>query len=559
MIAISARLAASRVHYAWVIIALTFIVIVVTAGVRATPGVLIVPFENEFHWSRATISFAIGVNLLVYGLVGPFAAAAMDRFGVRPTMALSLGVAAAGVALSPLMYYPWQLVLLWGLVVGLSTGFVGAYLAAYIAARWFHARQGMVVGLLTAANAAGQLIFLPTNAALIASVGWRAMVLILAAIVLLVVLPLLLLMRDHPQDLGLFAYGDTTGHGIVPRHSGNPVTVAFRAVWGAMGIRDFWLISGGYFVCGASTMGLIGTHLIPACVDHGLTEVTAAGLLAATGVFAVIGGTASGWLSDRFDNRYLLFWYYGLRGLSLMYLPFAFNLSFYGLSLFSIFYGLDWIATAPPTVRLLSQAVGVERIGIMVAWITVIHQIGGASVAYLAGVFRIGFGTYFEAFILAGLLCIAAALMVLFIGTGQRGVAEPASGVQGVLINRHSRPASGPEPAFGSGSFLGSITTHRAALSPCARSGAFAPKTCPSRCQPGLAQLGDADGTGWTPGWDGMYSLYARVKAVHTYTWALASTSAASRCRMRRRCAAFATCSRSTISAAGCSTRCSGT
>jgi MFS family permease len=207
VIGISARLAASRLHYAWVILALTFVVIVVTAGVRATSGVLIVPFENEFHWSRATISFAIGINLLVYGLVGPFAAAAMDRFGVRRTMALSLTVAAAGVALSPLMHNPWQLVMLWGLVVGLSTGFVGAYLAAYIAARWFHARQGMVVGLLTAANAAGQLIFLPTNAALIAYAGWRAMVLTLAGIVLLVVLPLLFLMHDHPQDLARRAAG----------------------------------------------------------------------------------------------------------------------------------------------------------------------------------------------------------------------------------------------------------------------------------------------------------------------------------------------------------------
>jgi len=425
MITIAARLAASRLHYAWIVIAVTFVVIVVTAGVRATSGVLIVPFENEFHWSRATISFAIGINLFVYSLVGPFAAAAMDRFGVRRTMASSLATAAVSVALSPLMYRPWQLVLLWGLVVGLSTGLVGAYLAAYIAARWFHARQGIAVGLLTAANAAGQLIFLPTNAALIANVGWRAMVLILASIVLLILLPLLLLMRDHPQDLGLLAYGDSTGQGFAPRHSGNPVAAAFGALRDGVRVRDFWLISGGYFVCGASTMGLIGTHLIPACVDHGLTEVIAAGLLAATGTFAVIGGTASGWLSDRFDNRYLLFWYYGLRGISLLYLPFAFNMSFYGLSLFSIFYGLDWIATAAPTVRLLGHALGRERIGIMVAWITVIHQIGGASVAYLAGVLRIGFGTYFEAFMLAGLLCIAAALMVLLIGIGRGGVAEP--------------------------------------------------------------------------------------------------------------------------------------
>jgi sugar phosphate permease len=416
-----------RVHYGWYVAAATFVVLLVGAAIRATPGVLIVPLEKELGWSRATISAAISLNLLLYGLMGPFCAAIAERIGVRRAMGLAMGLLAAALLLATFMREPWQLVLLWGLMVGLSTGFVGAYLAAYIAARWFHARQGMVVGLLTAANAAGQLIFLPTNAALIAYAGWRAMVLILAGIVLLVVLPLLLLMRDHPQDLGLFAYGDTTNQGLSPRRSGNPVAVAFRALWDGAQSRDFWLISGGYFVCGASTMGLIGTHLIPACVDHGLTEVTAAGLLAATGVFAVIGGAASGWLSDRFDNRYLLFWYYGLRGVSLLYLPFAFNMSFYGLSLFSIFYGLDWIATAAPTVRLLSHAVGVERIGIMVAWITVIHQIGGASVAYLAGLLRIGFGTYFEAFMLAGLLCIAAALMVLFIGAGRRGVAEPAA------------------------------------------------------------------------------------------------------------------------------------
>jgi sugar phosphate permease len=410
-----------RLHYAWIIVALTFVVIVVTAGVRATPGVLIVPLEDEFRWSRATISFAIGVNLLVYGLIGPFAAAVMDRFGVRRTMTLSLAAIAGGVASSPLMHEAWQFILLWGVVVGLATGFVGAYFAAYITARWFRAREGLVVGLLTAANAAGQLVFLPTNAALVSFVGWRVMALVLAGAVLLVVPLVLLLMRDRPQDLGLSPYGDHSGQRPAALPTGNPVMLAFRALGEGARSRDFWLISGGYFVCGASTMGLIGTHLIPACVDHGFTEVAAAGLLAATGVFAVIGGTLSGWLSDRCDNRFLLFWYYGLRGLSLLYLPFAFDLSFYGLSLFSIFYGLDWIASAAPTVRLLSQTVGVERTGIMVAWITVIHQIGGAAVAYLAGLLRIGFGSYFEAFILSGLLCIGAALMVLFIGSGRRG------------------------------------------------------------------------------------------------------------------------------------------
>lgn len=425
MTAVPARLVASRLHYAWIIVGVTFVVAMLTAGVRAAPSVLIVPLEQEFHWSRATISFAIGVNLLLYGAIGPFAAALMDRFGVRRTMALSLAATAIVVALSPVMRQSWQLILLWGVGVGIGSGFIGAYLAAYIAARWFKERQGFVVGVLTAANAAGQLAFLPSLAAIAEHAGWRVMSLWLAATVI-VFLPLVVwLMRDRPEDLGMAAYG-ATQPAAPAAAAGNPITATFRAFADGARSRDFWLIASGYFVCGASTNGLIGTHLIPACVDHGLSEVVGAGLLATTGVFALIGGTLSGWLSDRCDNRYLLFWYYGLRGLSLMYLPFAFDLSFYGLSLFSVFYGLDWIATAPPTVRLLNGVVGAERIGIMVAWITVIHQIGGAAAAYLSGLLRIGFGTYLEAFMLSGLLCIGAALMVLFIGVG-RQPREPAA------------------------------------------------------------------------------------------------------------------------------------
>ena len=420
------RLMARRLHYAWIIAGVTFVVGMLTAGVRAAPGVLIVPLEQEFHWSRATISFAIGVNLLLYGAIGPFAAALMDRFGVRRTITLALAATATGVALSPAIQQSWQLILLWGVVVGIGCGFIGAYLAAYIAARWFKQHQGLVVGVLTAANAAGQLIFLPSLATIVTDAGWRVMSLVLAGSVIAFVPLILWLMRERPQDLGLAPYGEAPGTATTAKPAGNPITVSFRALADGVRSRDFWLISGGYFVCGASTNGLISTHLIPACVDHGLTEVTGAGLLAATGVFAMIGGTLSGWLSDRWDNRFLLFWYYGLRGLSLIYLPFAFDLSFYGLSLFSVFYGLDWIASAPPTVRLLNGVVGAERIGIMVAWITVIHQVGGASAAYLGGLLRIVFGTYLEAFMLAGLLCIGAALMVLFIGADRAG-RQPAA------------------------------------------------------------------------------------------------------------------------------------
>jgi len=413
-----------RLHYAWIIVAVTFVAVVVTAGVRATSSILIVPLEGEFHWSRATISLALGVNLLLYGAVGPFAAAVMDRFGARRTMVLSLAATAAGVALTPAMHEAWQLILLWGVVVGLSTGFVGAYLAAFIAARWFHKREGFVVGILTAAAAAGQLVFLPTMADLATNAGWRVMSLVLAATVVVFLPVLALVMRDRPEDLGLARYGDKTGSRPVAPTAGNPVTMAFRALATGVRSRDFWLIAGGYFACGATTNGLIGTHLIPACVDHGLSEVAGAGLLAATGVFALIGGTIAGWLSDRWDNRLLLCCYYGFRGLSLLYLPFAFDLPFYGLSIFSVVYGLDWIASAPPTVRLLSGAFGAEKIGIMVAWITVIHQIGSASAAYLGGLLRIDFGTYTEAFFLSGLLLLAAAVMVLFIGAG-RGRREP--------------------------------------------------------------------------------------------------------------------------------------
>ena len=408
-----------KLHYAWVIVAVTFAATIMVAGVRATPTVLIVPYREEFHWSLATISFAISINLLLYGAVGPFAAAVMDRFGARLTMTMALAVTAAAVALTPTMGQAWQLIALWGVVVGLSTGFVGAYLSAFIAARWFATREGLVVGILTAGFAAGQLVFLPTMAALATSAGWRIASLVLVAAVVVLLPVVAVLMRDRPGDLGLARYGETSPSRAAAAPAGHPVAVAFGALAAGIRSRDFWLIAGGYFACGATTNGLIGTHLIPACIDHGLSEVAGAGLLAATGVFALVGGTISGWLSDRCDNRILLCCYYGFRGLALLYLPFAFDMSYYGLSLFSMVYGLDWIAAAPPTVRLMRGVVGTERIGIMIAWITVIHQIGSASVAFFAGVLRNAFGTYFEAFIASGMLLIVVAVMVLFIGVGR--------------------------------------------------------------------------------------------------------------------------------------------
>jgi sugar phosphate permease len=416
-----------KLHYAWVVAAVTFLTLLAAAGVRATPGVLIVPLENEFGWSRATISFAVGLNIFLYGLIGPFAAAVMDRFGLRRTMLAALALIATGVALTPLMTQPWQLVLLWGVVVGTGSGTTALVLGATVAARWFAARRGLVMGVLTASTATGQLVFLPFLASLAVNHGWRLVSLVVAAVAAGMIPIVALLMRDRPADIGLAPYGAEPGIMPAAAAHGNPAATALRVLRDGMRSRDFWLLAGSFFICGASTNGLIGTHLIPACIDHGISEVTGATLLAAMGIFDFFGTTLSGWLSDRWSNRGLLAWYYGLRGLSLVYLPFAFGISFYGLPVFAVFYGLDWIATVPPTVRLTAQIFGTARGPIMFGWIAAAHQLGAAMAAFGAGVLRTALGTYLEAFMLAGLMCLGAALMVLFIGCGRRDtVAAPA-------------------------------------------------------------------------------------------------------------------------------------
>ena len=409
-----------KLHYAWIIAAVTFVTLLIGGATRASPALLIVPLENEFQWSRATISFAVGVNILLYGLIGPFAAAMMESFGVRRMMLGALAAIGVGVALTPLMQQSWQLVALWGVIVGSGTGVIANVLAATIAARWFTERRGLVMGLLTSSAAAGQLLFLPFLAAVIAAYGWRPMSLILAAIVLVLLIPVAKLMRERPQDVGLTSYGEPPGTTLPPpARPGNPVLVAFTALGTGFRSRDFWLLAGSFFICGASTNGLIGTHLVAACSDKGMSEVAAASMLGMMAIFNFVGATGSGYLSDRVDNRVLLAVYYSLRGLSLLWLPFAFD-SFFTLSLFVVFYGLDWIATVPPTVRLTANAFGKENTGLMFGWISASHQLGGAAAAYLAGVIRVDMGNYTQAFIISGALCFVAAVMVMFIGRAPR-------------------------------------------------------------------------------------------------------------------------------------------
>jgi sugar phosphate permease len=407
----------TRLHYAWVVAGLTFLVLLATAGVRSAPGVLIVPLEREFGWSRATISFAVSVNLILYGLIGPFAAALMERLGVRLSMVVSMIVVGAGVALTTRMTEPWQLVMLWGVVVGAGTGMTAIVLGATVVHRWFAERRGLVLGVLTASTATGQLVFLPMLATIVGRFGWRTAVLIVASVAVMVVPLVAWFMRDRPSDLGLRPYGAGEGATEPPAALGNPFGAAIEALSVGLRSRDFWLLAGSFFVCGASTNGLIGTHLIPACLDYGIPEVQGAGLLAAMGIFDLAGTTASGWLSDRQDNRTLLCWYYALRGLALIFLPFGLGVASWGLPIFAVVYGLDWIATVPPTVRLTADAFGKARAGIMFGWIVAAHQLGAAAAAFGAGAVRAWMGDYQRAFLTSGALCLITAAMVLQIGT----------------------------------------------------------------------------------------------------------------------------------------------
>src|SRR5579859_4391615 len=412
IVAVTASAPNRRFHYAWVVAAVTGITIMGAAGFRATPSVLIVPLQHEFGWNRAVISVAVSINLILFGLTGPFAAALMERFGLRVVTVGALLTIATGALLTALMTAPWQLYLLWGVVVGVGTGSMASVLAANVAARWFVKRRGLVLGALTAAGATGQLIFLPGLGYLAQNVGWRWVSITVAAGALAVAPLLAIFLRNRPRDVGLRAYGANEDD-VVVATAGSPIANAFRGLRLGVRSRDFWLLGGSFFICGASTNGLIGTHLIPASVDHGMAEVTAASLLAVIGVFDVVGTVCSGWLTDRFDSRWLLFWYYGLRGLALLILPFVLGSSFLGLIVFIVFYGLDWVATVPPTVALATAIFGKQKGPMIFGWIFASHQFGAAMAAFAAGALRTWLGDYQVTFISAGLLCLIACGLVI--------------------------------------------------------------------------------------------------------------------------------------------------
>ncbi len=424
---LSTVLARRNIHYGWVMIAVTFLTALVSAGAVGAPGVFILPLQKEFGWTTAQISSALSIRLLLFGLMAPFAAALLNRYGLRNVTLTALLIVVSALVVSLGMTEVWQLMLLWGVVVGFGTGLTALVLGATVAARWFNVRRGLAVGILTASSATGQLVFLPLLAALTDSYGWRSALGLMCAMLGVAAFAVVLLMRDRPSDLGLRPFGDmgTEPLPAPPPNNAPIMAAALGTLRDASRSRVFWVLFFTFFICGASTNGLIQVHLIPFCADYGIPQVQAASLLAAMGIFDFVGTIASGWLSDRYDNRYLLFWYYGLRGLSLLFLPFT-DFSFYGLSVFAMFYGLDWIATVPPTVRLTAQRFGAERAGLVFGWIFAGHQLGAATAAFGAGLSRTVLATYLPAFFIAGGLCLLASLIILTMTTEKKAAAAPA-------------------------------------------------------------------------------------------------------------------------------------
>lgn len=415
---ISARLASwldtKNIHYGWVVAGTTFLTMLATAGALGSPGVMLQPLQRDFGWQNADISFALAVRLVLFGLMGPFAAALMNRFGVRNVVIGALSLISAGLLGSLAMISVWQLVVFWGILVGIGTGMTALVLGATVATRWFSRRRGLVVGMMTASTATGQLVFLPLLAELTQRIGWRAALLVVVAVLLLALLAVVLFMRDYPSNVGLAPFGEKE---IVepPKRDYRLVSLVsspLMALREASGTPTFWVLFLTFFVCGLSTNGLIQTHWISLCGDFGIAPVGAASMLAMIGILDFIGTIFAGWLSDRYDNRWLLCWFYGLRGLSLLYLPFS-EFTVLGLSLFGLFYGLDWVATVPPTVKLTAERFGPERATLTFGWIFAGHQLGAATAAFGAGATRTIFGTYLPALYVAGVMCIVAALLVI--------------------------------------------------------------------------------------------------------------------------------------------------
>jgi MFS family permease len=406
-----------RIHYSWFILMITFFSIIVAGITLSSSGVFIGPFEHEFGWDRSVIAMAFAISLFLYGISGPFMAALLEVLGLKKMMLAAMAILIIGISLTLLMQQAWQLIIIWGFIIGLGASLFLTVLSPFVANHWFEKRRGLALGILTASTATGQLVLLPILAMIIENSSWRwaiALIMVLSSIMFIIIL---LFMKNKPMDVGLLAYGleEEKAESVVENKK-NPIIIAFNGLFAAIKVKEFWLLAGSFFICGLSTSGLIGTHFVSYCISFGVPLVTAASFLSFMGIFNLVGTTLSGWLSDRFDNRWLLFWYYLLRGASLVLLPYALMQgSLTLLIIFTAFYGLDWIATVPPTVSISRQIFGTQKSGIIYGWIFASHQAGAAVAAYGGGLIYKFFNSYTWAFFLAGVLCVLASMFVIIV------------------------------------------------------------------------------------------------------------------------------------------------
>jgi len=407
------------IHYGFVVAIVTFFTMLIMSAALGLPGAMMKSFNLEFGWSVDEVSSAVALRFFLFGLMGPFAALLMERYGLKKVMCGGLFMVGLGLAMATQVTALWHLFVLWGVMLGVGTGMTALVLGAVVSSRWFTKKRGLVLGIFSASTATGQLLFLPIATWLIENVGWRFSVLPIVVGCALMALLVILLMSNRPSEIGLTSFGELPSAANTANTASLPTMVLnfktpFIALADAAKTQTFWILAGTFFICGLSTSGLVQTHFITLCGDNGMDALPAASVLAMMGIFDVVGTVTSGWLSDRYDNRKLLFWYYGLRGLSLFWLPFS-TFSIYGLSVFAMFYGLDWIATVPPTVKLAGAAFGKERVGMVFGWIFAAHQLGSAVAAYGAGLVRVTLLTYNPALIGAGIFCLIAAVSIFWV------------------------------------------------------------------------------------------------------------------------------------------------
>ena len=404
---------ARRLHPAWVVLVAVTVCLLATSGLRATFAVYIKPIEADFGWSRGALSIAAALSLLILGATGPFAGRLADRWGPRRVIVLSLALLGAGSIASAFIGSLWQLYATVGVVMAVGAGGAALSTGSAVVARWFETHRGAAIGVAAGGMSAGQLLVIPLASSITLAHGWRSSFLWLGLGLLVLVLPLgAWLVRNTPEERGLQPFGATgptrsLAEARAAQQSGRvPVTEAAQTL-------PFWLLMATFFVCGYTSAGLIGTHFIPHALEHNFTPMQASAALGVMGAMNIIGTIGAGWLCDRVGRRGPLAIFYFLRGLSLLFLLYVWNVP--SLHFWAALFGLNYISTVPPTTTLTANIYGRFSVGELSGWIFFAHQVGAALAAALAGWVYEWTGSYGPAFISAAVLAFVASGLTLMI------------------------------------------------------------------------------------------------------------------------------------------------